>query len=46
MNEPGGDLTRIIFRREKRDVKFPAGTFDQIKPLGVAAIKIAVGDAP
>jgi outer membrane lipoprotein-sorting protein len=46
MNEPGGDLTRIIFRREKRDVKFPAGTFDQIKPLGVAAIKTAVGDAP
>ena len=46
MNEPGGDLTRIIFRREKRDVKFPPGAFDQTKPLDVAAIKAAVGDGP
>ena len=43
MNEPGGDLTRIIFSREKRDVTFPAGAFDQTKPLDVAAIKAAVG---
>jgi outer membrane lipoprotein-sorting protein len=46
MNEPGGDLTRIIFRREKRDVTFPANTFDQTKPLAVGAIKTAVGNAP
>lgn len=46
MREPGGDFTRIIFRREKRNVKFPAATFDQTKPLDVAAIKTAVGDAP
>jgi outer membrane lipoprotein-sorting protein len=46
MNEPNGDFTRIIFRREKRDVKFPSGTFDQTKPLDIAAIKAAVGDAP
>ncbi|HEX5219711.1 MAG TPA: outer membrane lipoprotein carrier protein LolA [Verrucomicrobiae bacterium] len=44
MHEPGGDFTRIIFRREKRNVKFPAGTFDQTKPLDVAAIKKAIGD--
>jgi len=46
MNEPNGDFTRIIFRREKRDVKFPSGTFDQTKPLDIAAIKAVVGDAP
>jgi len=46
MNEPGGDLTRIVFRRERRDVKFPPGTFDQTKPLDVAAIKAAVSDVP
>lgn len=46
MREPGGDFTRIIFQREQRNVKFPAGTFDQTKPLDVAAIKTAVGDAP
>src|SRR5690349_21721948 len=44
MHEPGGDFTRIVFRREKRNAKFPAGTFDQTKPLDVAAIKTAVGD--
>ncbi len=44
MNEPGGDRTRIIFRREKRDVKIPPGAFDQTKPLDMAAIKAAVGD--
>lgn len=46
MHEPGGDFTRIIFRREKRNVKFPTGTFDQNKPLDVAAIKTAVGENP
>lgn len=46
MNEPNGDFTRIIFNREKRNVKFPPGTFDQTKPLDIAAVKAAVGDAP
>ncbi|HEY2952237.1 MAG TPA: outer membrane lipoprotein carrier protein LolA [Verrucomicrobiae bacterium] len=44
MNEPGGDLTRIIFRRERRDVKLPPGTFDQTKPLDIAAIEASLGD--
>ena len=44
MNEPNGDLTRIVFRRELRDVKFPPGTFDQTKPLEIAAIKAVVAD--
>lgn len=44
MREPGGDLTRIIFNREKRGVKFPEKTFDQTKPQDIAAIKIAVGN--
>jgi outer membrane lipoprotein-sorting protein len=46
MNEPNGDFTRIVFRREKRGVKFPPGTFDQTKPLEIAAVKAAMGDAP
>jgi outer membrane lipoprotein-sorting protein len=46
MNEPNGDFTRIIFHREKRGVKFPPGTFDQTKPLEIAAIKAAVDNAP
>jgi outer membrane lipoprotein-sorting protein len=46
MNEPNGDLTRIVFRREKRGVKFPPGTFDQTKPLEIAAVKAAVDNAP
>lgn len=46
MNEPNGDFTRIIFNREKRNVKFPPGTFDQIKPLEIAAVKAAVDHAP
>jgi outer membrane lipoprotein-sorting protein len=46
MNEPNGDFTRIIFNREKRNVKFPPGTFNQTKPLDIAAVKAAVGDAP
>jgi len=46
MNEPNGDFTRIIFNREKREVKFPAGTFDQTKPLEIAAVKAAVDNAP
>ena len=46
MNEPNGDLTRIIFRRERRDLKFPPGAFDQTKPLDIAAIKAALDNAP
>jgi len=46
MNEPNGDLTRILFREEHRDVKFPPGTFDQNKPVDVAEIKKAVGRGP
>jgi outer membrane lipoprotein-sorting protein len=46
MNEPSGDFTRIVFTREKRNVKFPAGTFDQTQPLEIAAVKTSVGDAP
>ncbi|MGA2869589.1 MAG: outer membrane lipoprotein carrier protein LolA [Verrucomicrobiota bacterium] len=46
MNEPGGDLTRIMFKNEKRDVAFPAGTFDQAKPLAIADVKAAVNHAP
>ncbi len=42
MREPGGDFTRIIFNREKRDVKFPEKSFDQTKPTELAAIKTAV----
>lgn len=45
MNEPNGDKTRILFRREKRGFKLPAGTFDQIKPTEVEAIRAAVNDA-
>ena len=44
MHEPGGDKTRIIFQREKRGVKLPVGTFDQLKPLEVARIKAAAND--
>lgn len=43
MHEPGGDLTRIVFHREKRGVKIPAAAFDQTKPLDLTAIKKAVG---
>jgi len=46
MNEPNGDLTRIIFQRERRDVKFPPGAFDQAKPLDIAAIKAVVDNVP
>jgi hypothetical protein len=46
MNEPSGEFTRIIFHLEKRGVKFPPGTFDQTKPLDIAAVKAALGHAP
>jgi outer membrane lipoprotein-sorting protein len=46
MREPGGDFTRIIFKREQRGVKFPEKTFDQTKPAELAAIKTAVANAP
>jgi outer membrane lipoprotein-sorting protein len=46
LNEPDGDLTRIIFQNEKRGVEFPAATFDQTKPLEISAVKAAVKNAP
>ncbi len=46
MREPGGDFTRIVFTREKRNVTFPPGTFDQNQPLALAAIKAAVAAEP
>jgi outer membrane lipoprotein-sorting protein len=46
MNEPNGDLTRITFHAEKYGVEYPAGTFDQTKPLDIAAVKAAVKNAP
>jgi outer membrane lipoprotein-sorting protein len=46
MHEPSGELTRIRFRLERRDVKFPPGTFDQAKPADIAAIKAAVEQKP
>lgn len=46
MNEPNGDFTRITFRSEKYNVEFPAGTFDQNKPLPIADVKAAVNHAP
>jgi outer membrane lipoprotein carrier protein len=46
MNEPDGDLTRITFHNERRDLTFPAGTFDQTKPLDLAAVKAALKNAP
>lgn len=46
MNEPNGDLTRITFTKEKRDAAFPAGTFDQTKPLAIADVQAAVNHAP
>jgi outer membrane lipoprotein-sorting protein len=46
MNEPNGDLTRINFHAEKYNVDFPAGTFDQSKPVPIAEIKSAVNHAP
>jgi outer membrane lipoprotein-sorting protein len=46
MNEPSGEFTRIIFRREMRGVKFPPGTFDQTTPRDIAAVKADFGNAP
>ena len=46
MNEPNGDLTRITFHFEKRDASFPARTFDQSKPLEIAAVQAAIKNAP
>lgn len=45
MNEPNGDKTRILFRREKRGVKLPAETFDQVKPAEVGTIRSAANEA-
>lgn len=44
MNEPSGDFTRILFRREVRDVKFPPGAFDQTRPADVAVIRKAADE--
>ena len=46
MHEPGGDSTRIIFTRERRNVTFPEDTFAQTKPLAVAAVRAAMTNAP
>ena len=46
MNEPGGEFTRLVFRRERREVKFPPGTFDQTTPLDIAAVLAALDHAP
>jgi len=46
MNEPSGEFTRIIFHGERRNVKFPPGTFDQTTPLDIAAVKAALVNAP
>jgi outer membrane lipoprotein carrier protein len=46
MNEPSGEFTRIIFKKEIRGVKFPAGTFDQAHPLPLAQIQSAANKAP
>ena len=46
MNEPNGDFTRITFTKEKRDVIFPGGAFDQTKPLAIATVQAAVNHAP
>lgn len=46
MREPDGDLTRITFSAEKYNVEFPAGTFDQNKPLPIEEVKAAVNHAP
>ena len=46
MNEPSGEFTKIIFQRERRDVKFPTATFDQMKPADIGVVKTAVGNAP
>lgn len=46
MREPGDDFTRITFNREIRNPQYPAGTFDQTKPLDLATIKAAVTKAP
>jgi len=46
MHEPDGDYTRIIFTSERRNVAFPAGTFDQAKPLEITALAAGLNDAP
>jgi outer membrane lipoprotein-sorting protein len=46
MHEPSGELTRIHFNLERRDMTFPAGSFDQSKPTNIAAVKSAVGRGP
>jgi outer membrane lipoprotein-sorting protein len=46
MNEPSGELTRILFHGERRNLKFPSGTFDQAAPLDLARVQAAVQNPP
>ena len=34
MNEPSGEFTRLVFRRERREVKFPPGHLRSDRPAG------------
>jgi outer membrane lipoprotein-sorting protein len=45
MREPGGDFTRINFIREKRGMKFPERTFDQVKPVEISVVRDAINNA-
>lgn len=44
MKEPSGEFTRILFQHERRGVRLPGGTFDQVKPLEIDAIRKALRD--
>lgn len=46
MNEPSGEFTRIIFKKERRNVKFPPGTFDQSAPLEISKVQAALKTQP
>jgi outer membrane lipoprotein-sorting protein len=46
MHESNGDYTRIVFNRERRNVAFPPGTFDQGKPVPIGLIRASVSHAP
>jgi len=46
MHENATDYTSIVFSNEVRGAKFPDGTFDQTKPLDIAAVKAAIKHAP
>jgi outer membrane lipoprotein-sorting protein len=44
MHEPSGDMTKILFRKETRDVTFPPGTFDLKQPTDIPLIKKAINN--